>query len=385
MQNAKYHGRVAMANNCGFTEGGEWQLFCPAPSASNFGRLSSATLIAPDGTRFENLNEGVALAAHYGCSVNLAPYYETFDEGPPALQKAIDIGLQPGWAVKYHYRRNGTIEGVGIWSPRGEWYQSYHDLVNDSEFEFSTITCPWFMERCQKAAVDYFLPPGWAACLGNGNKKRVTSPEGDKYASHLQAMIVAGVARPSAVLVREVVDYQRAVRGAHPRSTNFVMSSTKLALLAGVSVDVLRNLLRGNDLKSPQGLFSISRFFEERNAVALEQAARAEGVTDIARYERLMSVARTRRMDDRVYEYTRPVPESRSAYSLQLQEQLGANPPPPPPAALVEAIGIDDAPPLPPPPPAALVEAIGIDDAPPLPPLPNNAGEAPVDGAIAEV
>eukprot|EP00985_Skeletonema_marinoi_P026486 scaffold20550_cov232-Skeletonema_marinoi.AAC.3 len=251
------------------------------------------------------------------------------------------------------------IDGVDIWSPRGEWYLGYHDLVNNSDFEFSTITCPWFIERCQKAEVDYCLPPGWAASLGN--IKRVISPEGDLYQSHLQAMIAARVARPSGVLVREIEDYQTAVRGAHPRSTQWVMSATKLAVLAGVSSANMKCCLRGNDLKSPQALYSISRCFDaERNAVALQQAAEVVGV-DTAMYQRLMSDARTRRLDDRVYEYARPIPTRRSAYSLQLQEELGANPPPPPEAP---------------------AEAIGIDDAPPLPPLPN----APVDvGAIAEV
>jgi len=130
-------------------------------------------------------------------------------------------------------------------------------------------------------------------------------------------------------------------------------------------MSTMKCCLKGNDLRSPQALCSISRCFEERNAVALQQAACDDGVidpADIARYERLMSDARTRRLDDRVYEYARPIPMSRSAYSLQLQEELGANPPPPPEAP---------------------AEAIRIDDAPPLPPLPNNA---PVDvGAIAEV
>eukprot|EP00985_Skeletonema_marinoi_P023768 scaffold15996_cov110-Skeletonema_marinoi.AAC.2 len=337
-------GRVAMAIICGFTEGGVWQLYCQGPNYANF-RTSSAAVIAPDGTWFGNLSLGVALAESHGCSINLAPYYETFDEGPSALRTAIDIGLGPGWAVKYQrQRRNDEIVGVCIWSPRGEWYESYHDLVNNSEFEFSDITCPWFIQRCRKAEVDYFLPPGsgWAASLGI--VKNVYSPEGDLYRSHLQAMIAARVARPTGVLVREIEDYQTAVRGAHPRSTQRVMSATKLALLAGVSSSVIKRCLRGrNGLTTPQALYSISRCFDaERNAVALQQAAEVDGV-DTAMYQRLMSDARTRRMDDRVYEYARPVPFVRSAYSRQLQEDLGANPPPPPEAP-AEAIGIDDAP-----------------------------------------
>ena len=132
-------------------------------------------------------------------------------------------------------------------------------------------------------------------------------------------MIAARVARPSGVLVREIEDYQTAVRGAHPHGNRLVMSSTKLAVLAGVSTDVMKCCLRGNDLKSPQALYSISRCFEERNAVALQQAARDDGVIDIARYQRRMRDAQTRRMSDGVYEYARPIPTRRSAYSLQLQ------------------------------------------------------------------
>ena len=72
-------GRVAMAINCGFTEGGVWQLYCQGPNHANF-RGVAAAVIAPDGTRFGNLSQGVALAEFYGCSINLAPYYETFEK-----------------------------------------------------------------------------------------------------------------------------------------------------------------------------------------------------------------------------------------------------------------------------------------------------------------
>eukprot|EP00985_Skeletonema_marinoi_P019730 scaffold11427_cov231-Skeletonema_marinoi.AAC.1 len=111
----RYDGKVAMAINCGFTEGGVWQLYCQGPSNANFRRVAKATVIAPDGTSFGNLSLGVALAESHGCSINLAPYYETFDEGPSALRTATDIGLRPGWAVKYKYQ-NDRPSG-----PRSEW------------------------------------------------------------------------------------------------------------------------------------------------------------------------------------------------------------------------------------------------------------------------
>jgi hypothetical protein len=292
---------AALAKDCRFARG--W--FFYAEDTSCLKKFGQNRIIAPNGTVFkDSLNSAVVFAANSSnVSIDLAPYFQLFPEGPEAMQNAADWNLHQfgTWMAK----RDG--DKLLIWDPFGMIFQSFVSVAVYHRIDITTIGDPVFLEKRQYAEDQLHLLPGWSATLDSNGKHDIFSPEGDYFSSKEKAGVAAGVIRPSDVVRLELNAYRTIVREVHPRVTQRVMPVKSFLRLANVEYNasssrtVSTNFLGGQQGLSYENLYRASNF--ANNADALEQAARNAGVTDIDEYRRRMRQALAQRIQDGVYDY----------------------------------------------------------------------------------
>jgi hypothetical protein len=290
---------AALAQNCNFPD--EWLLYAEDTSSLNY--VGQNTIIAPDGTRFKgSLNKAVVLAANAGnVSIDLAPYFRLFPEGPEAMQNAVGWGLHQfgTWMAKRYENK------LMIWDPWGMNFLSFPSVAVYHGIDITTIGDPVFLAKRQYAEDQLHLRPGWSATLRGEYGHDIFSPDGDYFSSLEKAGVAAGVIRPNNVVRLELNAFRTIVREVHPRVTMRVMPKQSLLRLANVeytaSPTLSNKFLDGERGLSYENLYRASNF--ANNADALELAARNAGVTDIDEYRRRMREALAQRIQDGVYRY----------------------------------------------------------------------------------
>ncbi len=276
---------LQLGSSCGFPPGTALRI---QPSLIQSGFLSAtgekmtifnpSTIRFPNGMTFKNdMGGAVALAEHEGCDINLQQYYLQLNGGEEALRIANDIGLPAGFVVNYKTNDDGVIEGVRIWTPKGDFYANYYHLASLG-IDTAALSCPYWLGKRQEAVAHHFPNDGWAILSSTRSAfKKIYSPNGDTYTSMVDAYVVAGVILPIETLLGLVRGHITIVRELDGSYTH-----TAIANFVGIRRNTFSRALSVGSA-TPATFYQINLFFT--NANSRREAARAAGVEDIVEYD----------------------------------------------------------------------------------------------------